>query len=105
MRTLLATAVRTGLPENPSFADLAKHPLAVWTELTLGLTREECKWRRARPMTLEAAAARLATDAGIPEELAREILANFLLLAYHTTDKLPEDGGRSLFAFLSLIHI
>lgn len=99
VRTLLATAVRTGLPENPSFADLAKHPLAVWTELTLGLTREEGKWRRARPMTLEAAAARLATDAGIPEELAREILANFLLLAYHTTDKPPEDGGRSLFAF------
>jgi hypothetical protein len=33
------------------------------------------------------------------KRLAREILADFLLLAYHTTDKPPEDGGRSLFAF------
>jgi len=99
IRASLTTAIRTGLPENPAFSDLATHPLAVWTELTLGLAREEGKWRRARPMTLEAAGTRLASDAGIPEGTAREILADFLLLAYHTTDKPPEDGGRSLFAF------
>ncbi|WP_153146444.1 DEAD/DEAH box helicase [Dechloromonas sp. H13] len=99
IREALAAAVRAGMPENPAFAELAKHPLAVWTELTLGLTREEGKWRRARPMTLEVAGTRLAADAGVPEEQARTILADFLLLAYRTTDKPPEDGGRSLFAF------
>jgi superfamily II DNA/RNA helicase len=99
IREPLAVVIGAGLPENPAFAELAKHPLAVWTELTLGLTREEGKWRRARPMTLEAAGARLAADAGMAEAAAKRILADFLLLAYHTTDKPPEDGGRSLFAF------
>ena len=94
-RETLAAAVRAGLPENPTFAELAGHPLAVWTELTLGLTREEGKWRRARPMTLEVAGTQLAADARVPEEQARKILADFLLLAYRTTDKSPEDGGRS----------
>lgn len=99
IRDSLAATVRAGLRENSTFAELARHPLAVWIELTLGLMREEGKWRRARPMTLMAAGTRLAADAGIPEASAREILADFLLLAYRTTDKPTEEGGRSLFAF------
>jgi len=99
VRGQLADAIRAGLPEAPGFGELARHPLAVWTELTLGLTRDEGKWRRARPVTLEAAAARLAEDSGLSEGEARKALADFLLLAYRTTDKPATDGGRSLFAF------
>ena len=95
----LNEAIQLGLPGNPSFQDLARHPLAVWVELNLGLTREEGKWRRAQPITLEAAADRLAGDANIDSALARRVLSDFLLLAYRTTDKPVEDGGRSLFAF------
>src|SRR5690606_35210538 len=61
----LSEAIHQGLPHNPSFQDLARHPLAVWVELNLGLTREEGKWRRAQPITLEAAADRLASDANV----------------------------------------
>ena len=95
----LRAAILAGLPESPAFGDLAKHPLAVWTELNLGLSREEGKWQRARPITLEVASRRLADDAGVEEPVARQVLADFLLLAYRTTDKPVEDGGRSLFAF------
>jgi hypothetical protein len=99
IKNQLGAAIQAGLPDHPSYIELATHPLAVWTELTLGLTREEGKWRRARPITLEAASQRLAEDAGVDEPLTRKILADFLLLAYRTADKPVEDGGRSLFAF------
>ena len=95
----LGDSLRSGLPVEPSFIKLAQHPLAVWVELNLGLTRDEGKWRRARPVTLDQAATRLAEDAGVDEDLARGTLANFLLLAYRTTDSPTFEGGRSLFAF------
>jgi len=99
VRPQLAEAIRAGVPESASYTVLAQHPLAVWVELTLGLTRDEGKWRRARPITLDAAADQLAADAGVDVEQARTVLADFLLLAYRTTDKPPSEGGRSLFAF------
>lgn len=95
----LAEAIRTGVPTGASYAQIAAHPLAVWVELTLGLTRDEGKWRRARPVTLDVAAQQLAADGGVAEEDAKVVLADFLLLAYRTTDKPASDGGRSLFAF------
>lgn len=99
IRPALRTAIEAGFPTEPAYAELAGHPLAVWLELNLGLTRDEGKWRRARPMTLEDASARLAQDAGVSVETARNALSEFLLLAYRTTDKPAHEGGRSLFAF------
>lgn len=99
IRPQLRDAIRAGLPSDATFQELARHPLAIWVELTLGLARNEGKWRRAQPMTLEAAAARLAEDSGVDVEHAGQVLADFLLLAYRTTDKPTEAGGRSLFAF------
>lgn len=99
IRQELGDVIRAGLPSDATFKELARHPLAIWVELTLGLTRNEGKWRRAQPMTLEAAAARLAEDSGVDIENAGQVLADFLLLAYRTTDKPTETGGRSLFAF------
>ena len=99
IRSQLGEAIRAGLPSGATFQELASHPLAIWVELTLGLTRNEGKWRRAQPMTLEAAADRLAEDSGVDVEHAGQMLADFLLLAYRTTDKPAEAGGRSLFAF------
>ncbi|ARL49461.1 helicase superfamily protein [Burkholderia pseudomallei] len=95
----LGNAIRAGLPANPTFTALASHPLAVWVELNLGLTRDEGKWRRASPSTLEDASKQLAADADVPLDLARATLTEFLLLAYRTTDKPVNEGGRSLFAF------
>ena len=99
VRPQLAAALCAGVPQSASYAELAQHPLAVWVELTLGLTRDEGKWRRARPTTLDTAAERLAADAGVEVAQAKAVLADFLLLAYRTTDKPLAEGGRSLFAF------
>ncbi len=99
VRPQLAEAIEAGVPESAGYEELARHPLAVWVELTLGLTRDEGKWRRAQPMTLDDAAKRLAEDAGVDFGAARSTLADFLLLAYRTTDKPSSEGGRSLFAF------
>jgi len=99
IRSALGDSVRGGLPAAASFEELARHPLSIWVELNLGLMRDEGKWRRAKPVTLEQAGRRLAEDAGVVEDLARRTLADFLLLAYRTTDQTPEAGGRSLFAF------
>ncbi|MFM0654443.1 DEAD/DEAH box helicase [Paraburkholderia sediminicola] len=99
VRQALRDAIQTGLPSALSFEELARHPLAVWVELNLGLMRDEGKWRRARPSTLQSAAETLADDASISVESARNTLADFLLLAYRTTDKPVPEGGRSLFAF------
>jgi len=99
VRARLAASIQAGVPESARYAELTQHPLAVWVELTLGLTRDEGKWRRARPITLDAAAQQLAGDAGVELDQARTLLADFLLLAYRTTDKPTSAGGRSLFAF------
>lgn len=95
----LLKAIENGLPESPSFEVLARHPLAVWVELTLGLVQDEGKWRRARPKTLEQAGKALAAIAGVPEHVAIKALADFMLLAYRITDRPADEGGRSLFAF------
>ena len=99
IRDALGASIRSGLPTDASYQELAAHPLAIWVELTLGLSRDEGKWRRARPLTLEAAAKRLADDAGVELAEALAVLSEFLLLAYRTTDKAAHEGGRSLFAF------
>jgi len=99
IRPQLGAAIRAGLPTKAGFQELARHPLAIWVELTLGLTYSEGKWRRAQPIALEEAADLLVEDSGIEVEQARQVLADFLLLAYRTTDKPLEAGGRSLFAF------
>lgn len=95
----LAAAIGNALPDSATYNELAEHPLAVWVELNLGLSREEGKWRRAKPMTLSQAGKLLAKDAGVSEEEAKSALEAFLLLAYRTTDKPLSEGGRSLFAF------
>ncbi len=99
IRPQLGDAIRTGVSEIASFVELADHPLSIWVELNLGLTKDEGKWQRAQPITLEQAGKCLAEDAGVSEESACNTLKDFLLLAYRTTDKPLLDGGRSLFAF------
>lgn len=91
-------AKRLTLPSGP-WQDLdafRSDPLAVWTELTLGLDlRDQSMPRRSRPRSLSAAAKQLAEDAGVEEPLAKQALEQFLTAAQHVTT--PD--GRSLFAF------
>ena len=95
IQTLLANAILQGVPNTLDYAALARHPVSVWVELTLGLAEEGGKWHRARPITLESAARKLALDSGLDQEPCLRYLQDFLLIAHHKTD----DTGRSLFAF------
>jgi len=91
----LASTILEGVPTHLDYAGLIQHPVSVWVELTLGLEMEGGKWRRAKPITLEEAAKRLALDSGVDKDQALRYLQEFLLTAYRTTD----ETGRSLFAF------
>ncbi|MBL8377530.1 MAG: DEAD/DEAH box helicase [Burkholderiales bacterium] len=92
---LLGPAILAGVPAGLSYEEMAAHPVAVWVELTLGLTYESGKPRRAKPRTLKEAAKLLAEAAGQPEAGCRLYLQEFLLRAHTVTD----DSGKSLFAF------
>jgi Lhr-like helicase/very-short-patch-repair endonuclease len=91
----LAAAIQSGVPEKIDFAELATHPVSVWVELTLGLTYESGKPRRAKPQPMKQAAIMLAEASGLPEADCSAYLQKFLLRAYGVTDA----SGKSLFAF------
>jgi hypothetical protein len=71
-------------------------PLAVWTELTLGLDmKDQSSPRRARPRSISEASEILARDSGVDVLAARQALEQFLNAAQNVTT--PD--GRALFAF------
>jgi hypothetical protein len=64
VRPRLGAAVRAGVPTDLDYDGMSKHPMSVWVELTLGLTYEGDKPRRAKPRTLADAAQALSADSG-----------------------------------------
>ena len=91
----LSQAIERGVPQTADAEALRSHPVACWVELTLGLTREEDRWVRARPITLDEAAKRLSEKSGQPQEQCKGYLQDFLLAAYRSRDR----NGKPLFAF------
>lgn len=95
VRPRLGEAIRAGFPDDLAYEAMAAHPMSVWVELTLGLTYEDDKPRRAKPRTLADAAKALHADSGEPVETCLAYLQQFMLRAYAVTDS----AGKSLFAF------
>jgi Lhr-like helicase/very-short-patch-repair endonuclease len=93
--TRLAAAIREGVPIGADFATLAAHPVSIWVELTLGLTYEDDKPRRARPRTMAEAAELLHAACGESVETCLTYLQQFLLRAYAVRD----NTDTPLFAF------
>lgn len=91
----LAAAIQAGVPQSLEFSAMAQHPVSIWVELTLGLTYESGKPRRAKPKTLDHAAQLLAEASGLEKAQCSDYLQRFLLRAYSVTDS----SGKSLFAF------
>jgi hypothetical protein len=85
--------------ETESWCDLEsfrRDPLAVWTELTLGLDmKNQSSPRRARPLSISDASHYLARDAGVDVNVARKALEFFLTAA----QKVTAPNGRAIFAF------
>lgn len=92
---VLAAALSVPMPNQADFKSLREHPVSGWIELTLGLTKEEGKWVRARPQNLNWAAEQFAGDSGHPVAQCEAYLRDFLLLAYGVLDQ----QGKPLFAF------
>jgi superfamily II DNA/RNA helicase len=77
----LAGAVRHPPSDHASDNDIAMHPLAVWVETTLGVTRDpDGKWVRAKPRTVAEAVAELTRITGLPDTECAESLRKFLLV-------------------------
>lgn len=97
VRPMLADTLSADLPVALPDAMLQRHPLAVWTELAIGLTDGE-GLRRKKPMPFAEAVELLARDSGLDEGTCRAGLERFLTVA-----SLPETarGGEGDTAFLA----
>ena len=92
----LAEAVTRTRFEWDSFAAFQADPLAIWVELNLGIELPDNEPpRRAKPMTIQAASEKLASDAGCEIDVARSALQQFLVAAHEV--RTPQ--GRPPFAF------
>lgn len=96
VRPMLQAALSKHAQSWANFDAFKDDPLAIWVELSLGIDLPTNQPpRRARPITLEEAANRLAADAECEFELAREGLRRFLVAAHDM--RTPQ--GRAPFAF------
>ena len=92
----LRSAIAAGVPNDATHEELARHPIAAWVELNLGLEEKDGRWvRSAQPLTVVEAAERLAQESGLEAGACRQYLADFLLAAYRSRD----GRGQSFFAF------
>lgn len=95
-RESLKNAIEAGLPSEPTYESLTKHPVAAWVERTLGLEEIDGRFMRiSKPKSVDDAAAALADASGCPVDQCAQYLKEFLMLAYGVKN----DKGRSLFAF------
>ncbi|NYI03821.1 protein kinase domain-containing protein [Allostreptomyces psammosilenae] len=93
------SAERLRVPAAPrSYEALTKDPLARWVESRFGLECEEGtgRLRRCAPSTVEAAAAELAAQSGVAEEVVREAIRTTLEAGAQAKHPVTE---RPLFAF------
>lgn len=95
-RKALREAIESGVPVNPSHAELVRHPVAAWVERQLGIEERDRKLVRIqRPKTIASAAESLATASGLDEKHCEDYLAAFLLAANRSIN----EKGQSFLAF------
>jgi hypothetical protein len=97
VRGKLAPVLTSVLPAGLTDEVLKEHPLAVWTELAIGLEDAQ-ELKRKKPIPFEKAVALLSKDSGVDVETCRSGLETFL-----TRVSLPETerGGSGTGAFLA----
>ncbi len=97
VRPKLASVLTSAFPDDLTDEVLKEHPLAVWTELAIGLEDAQ-ELKRKKPVPFEEAVALLSKDSGVGIETCRNGLETFL-----TRISLPEAerGGSGTSAFLA----
>jgi superfamily II DNA/RNA helicase len=78
--------------------ELKKHPIAIWIELVLGL-KDGQKLKRHKPITLERAAAQLASETGCDKDRCRRQLRRMLTCMSLAADQRGSPGKRAFLAF------
>jgi len=98
IRPRLRSAIEGELPALLSDEELKQHPLAIWTELEIGLDdRKELK--RHRPVTLDHAATVLAEHSGCEIERCRGQLRKLLICMSLPAEQRSSPGTRAFLAF------
>jgi len=97
VRSQLAEVLTKDLPEVLTDEELKRHPLAVWTEMRLGL-EDGLNLCRRKPIPFQEAVKLLAEDSGVDEAICDSALQAFLSYV-----SLPEEdrGGTGKKAFLA----
>lgn len=102
VKPLLGEVIDAGIPAQASNDELFTHPLAIWVETRLGITRESGgKWVRANPLKLDDAAKSLSDESGRDKSEAVRILQSLLLLAAKPEQERRSDGQGSDKAFFA----
>jgi Lhr-like helicase len=94
----LATIVDQHLPASLSDAELRDHPLAIWIELEVGLKDGKRLSRRA-PITIQAAAAKLAEASGRNAARCRAQIEGMLTMMSRSASERGGSGERAFLAF------
>jgi hypothetical protein len=98
VKPLLAKRLAEKLHAWPDPGAFRRDPLAIWTELTLGLDmKDQSSPRRARPRSVSEAAAALASDSGVDVPTARVALEDWCrcgTMARHPWRCSCRGGGR-----------
>ncbi len=101
---LIGSIIDLGIPKSITDAELALNPLAIWIEITLGIEAlEDGTWTRAKPLTLEEAAERLAKESNRTKEKCKLALKNLLLIA-NTPEKSRVGFGKEKVFFAFKLH-
>lgn len=96
VQSKLADSIARTQFEWANFEAFRADPLSIWVELNLGIELPDNEPpRRAKPMTIQAASEKLASDAGCEIDVARKALQQFLVAAHEI--RTPQD--RPPFAF------
>lgn len=97
VRPQLASVLTTPISDVLTDNMLRRHPLAVWSELAIGL-KDEQELRRQNPSPFGEAVERLSQESGVTQEICRDAFKSFL-----TRVSLPETerGGTGTGAFLA----
>ena len=92
----LKSALVAGVPEEPTYDQLADHPISAWVERHLGLEYQNGKHiRTGQPKNIKQASSALSEASGVGKENCETYLAAFLLKSYETRNS----SGKSFFAF------
>lgn len=86
------------LPDALTDADLRQHPLAVWAELSLGLTEDQLR-KRKRPQPFGDAVDLLATDSGLDHGVCETTLKTFLTRVSQPETQRGGVGDKAFLAF------